>query len=160
MIKSKTMKAFLVVIALLSFTSTKAQQQNNPASPDSTFSGQIVIDKTNHTKIYLTGFAQTIEDSGVYTTTFTFGFRSSRPTFDVNIAMKFDNPIISDGPIGFQYGPVGVGRYAGSGGFRNNNTYLFLQGQMTTSGHHFFIKVKSKERPHPVITGLDGQMSF
>lgn len=154
------MKTFLVVIALISFTSTKAQQQNNSASPDSTFYGQIIIDRTDHTKIYLTGFSQIIDSSGIYSTTFTFGFRSSRPTFDVNIAMKFDNPLISNGPIGFQYGPVGVGRFSGSGGFRNNNNYLFLQGQMTASGHHFFIKVKSKEKPHPIITGLDGEMRF
>jgi len=136
-----------------------AKAQDNSSQPDSTFTGQIVIDKTHHTKIYLTGFEQTL-DGGVYTTTFTFGYRSSRPTFDVNINMKFDNPLLPDGPIGFQYGPLGVGRYSGSGGLRNNSKYLFMQGQMTASGHHFYVKVKSKEKIHPVISGLDGQMSF
>ena len=152
------MKAFLVTVLFFSFFTSKGQQQTN--IPDSTFTGQIVVDKTHHTKIYLTGFQQTLDSSGVYTTTFNFGYRSSRPTFDVNITMKFDNPLLPDGLIGFQYGPLGVGRYNGSGGLRNNNKYLFLQGQMTASGHHFYIKVKSKEKPHSVITGLDGQMTF
>ncbi len=152
------MKTFLVIILFFSFFTSKAQQQNPIA--DSTFSGQIITDKTHHTKIYLTDYKQTVDSSGVYTTTFTFGYRSSRPTFDVNIGMNFDNPLLPDGPIGFEYNPVGVGRYNGSGGLRNNNKYLFLQGQMTSSGHHFFIKVKSKEKIHPVIRGLDGQLSF
>ena len=152
------MKAIFFSLFLL--TSFLANAQESSSQPDSTFTGQIVVDKTHHTKIYLTGFEQTLDSTGVYTTTFNFGYRSSRPTFDVNITMKFDNPLLPDGPIGFQYGPLGVGRYNGSGGLRNNNKYLFLQGQMTTSGHHFYIKVKSKEKIHPVISGLDGQMSF
>lgn len=152
------MKAIFVSLFLL--TSFLAKAQENSSQPDSPFSEQIITDKTNHTKIFLTNFQQTLDSSGVYTTTYNFGYRSSRPTFDVNITMKFDNPLLPDGPIGFQYGPLGVGRYNGSGGLRNNNKYLFLQGQMTASGHHFYIKVKSKEKPHPVITGLDGQMTF
>ena len=152
------MKAFLVTILLFSFFVSKGQQQTN--APDSTFTGKIITDKSHHTKIYLTNFQQTVDSSGVYTTTFTFGFRFSRPTFDVNISMNFDNPLLPDGPIGFEYNPVGVGRYNGSGGLRNNNKYLFLQGQWMVSGHHFFIKVKSKEKIHPVIRGLDGQLSF
>lgn len=152
------MKAIFFSLFLL--TSFFANAQEISSQADSTFTGQIVVDKTHHTKIYLTGFDQTLDTTGVYTTTFNFGYRSSRPTFDVNISMKFDNPLLPDGPIGFQYGPVGVGRYNGAGGLRNNNKYLFLQGQMTASGHHFYIKVKSKEKIHPVISGLDGQMSF
>ena len=152
------MKAIFFSLFLL--TSFFAKAQENSSQPDSTFNGQIITDKTNHTKIYLTNFQQTIDDSGLYTTTYTFGYRSSRPTFDVNISMNFDNSLLPDGPIGFQYGPVGVGRYNGAGALRNNNKYLFLQGQMTASGHHFFIKVKSKEKIHPVIKGLDGQLSF
>ncbi len=152
------MKTFLVTILLFSFFVSNGQQQTN--APDSTFTGKIITDKSHHTKIYLTNFKQTVDSSGVYTTTFTFGFRFSRPTFDVNISMNFDNPLLPDGPIGFEYNPVGVGRYNGSGGLRNNNKYLFLQGQWMVSGHHFFIKVKSKEKIHPVIRGLDGQLSF
>ncbi len=152
------MKAFLVTVSFFSFFVSKGQQQTH--IPDSTFNGQIITDKSHHTKIYLTGFEQTLDSTGVYTTTYNFGYRYSRPTFDVNISMKFDNPLLPDGPIGFQYGPVGVGRYNGSGGLRNNNKYLFLQGQMTASGHHFYIKVKSKEKIHPVINGLDGQLNF
>ncbi len=151
------MKAFFVTIFIFSFFVSKGQQQNN--IPDSTFTGKIITDKTHHTRIYLTGFQQTLDSSGVYTTTYLFGARISRPTFDVNITMKFDKPLIMDGPVGFQYGPNGVGRYSGSGALRNNN-FLFLQGQMTSSNHHFYIKVKSKEKPHPVISGLDGQMNF
>lgn len=151
------MKAFLITICLFSFFVSKAQQQNN--IPDSTFTGQIVTDKTHHTRIYLTGFKQTFDSSGVYTTTYIFGARISRPAFDVNINMKFDSPLISDGPIGFEYGPSGVGRYSGSGALRNNN-YLFLRGQMTSSNHHFYIKIKSKQKVHPDISGLDGQSDF
>ncbi len=152
------MKAFLFTVLLFSFFVSKGQQQNTV--PDSTFSGQIITDKSHHTKIYLTNFQQTVDDAGLYTTTFTFGYRSGRPTFDVNLSMNFENPLLPDGPIGFQYNPVGVGRFNGSGGVRNNNKYLFLQGQWTVSGHHFFIKVKSKEKIYPVIRGLDGQLSF
>lgn len=149
-----------IFFSLFLLTSFLANAQDNSTRPDSTFSGKIIIDKTHHTKVYLTNFQQTVDDNGVFTTTFTFGFRFSRPTFDVNISMNFDNPLIQDGPIGFQYGPVGVGRFNGAGALRNNNKYLFLQGQMTASGHHFFIKVKSKEKIQPVIKGLDGQLSF
>jgi hypothetical protein len=152
------MKTIFFSLCLL--TSFFANAQEKPAPPDSTFSGQIITDKTHHTKIYLTNFQQTVDDNGVYTTTFTFGFRFSRPTFDVNITMNFDNPLIQDGPIGFQYGPAGVGRFNGGGALRNNNKFLFLQGQWTSSSHHFFIKVKSKEKIHPVIKGLDGQLNF
>jgi hypothetical protein len=152
------MKAFLVTLFFFSFLVSKGQQQNN--IPDSTFTGKIVTDKTHHTRIYLTSFQQTLDSSGVYTTTYIFGAKISRPTFDVNMSMKFDAPLIQDGPIGFQYGPNGVGRYSGSGALRNNNLYIFLQGQMTSSNHHFYIKIKSKEKPHPVITGLDGQLKF
>jgi len=154
------MKAFLITICLFSFFVSKAQQQNNIPKADSTFTGQIITDKTHHTRIYLTGFKQTLDSSGVYATTYIFGARISRPTFDVNISMKFDAPLLQDGPIGFQYGPNGVGRYSGSGALRNNNLYLFLQGQMTSSNHHFYIKIKSKQKVHPVISGLDGQSNF
>lgn len=152
------MKAFFVTLFFFSFLVSKGQQQNN--IPDSTFTGKIVTDKTHHTRIYLTNFQQTLDTSGVYTTTYIFGAKISRPTFDINISMKFDTPLLQDGPIGFQYGPNGVGRYSGSGALRNNNLYIFLQGQMTSSNHHFYIKIKSKEKVHPVITGLDGELNF
>ena len=160
------MKPLFISILLLSFVSLKAQQKESNDNnlkvekADSVFSGKILIDKTKHSKIYLTNFQQTLDSTGTYTTTYTFGAKTSRPTFDVGIRMKFDNALIPDGPIGFQYGPVGVGRYSGSGSVQNNNTYLFLQGQMTSTGHHFYIKVKSKEKINPVIAGLDGQANF
>ncbi|HSN09422.1 MAG TPA: hypothetical protein VLS85_10295 [Hanamia sp.] len=152
------MKAFLVTIFFFSFFVSKGQQQNN--NPDSTFTGSIITDKAHHTRIYLTGFKQTLDSSGVYTTTYIFGAKISRPTFDVNISMKFDAPLLQDGPIGFEYGPYGVGRFSGSGALRNNNLYLFLRGQMTSSNHHFYIKIKSKQKIHPDINGLDGQSNF
>ena len=152
------MKAFLVSIFIFSFLVSKGQQQNN--DPDSTFKGRIVTDKENRTRIYLTDFKQSLDSSGIYTTTYLFGAKISRPSYDVNISMKFDSPLVSDGPIGFQYGPVGVGRYSGSGALRDNNLYLFLRGQMTSGSHHFFIKIKSKQKIHPVISGLDGQSDF
>lgn len=156
------MKPLLFTILLFSFLGLRAQDKNESkvAKPDSVFSGQIVTDKTHHTKIYLTDFKQTVDDSGIYTTTYIFGARIPRTTFDININMKFQEPLVADGPIGFQYGPYGAGRYSGAGALRNNNSYLFMQGQMTSGNHHFYITVKSKEKPHPVIAGLDGQMSF
>lgn len=160
------MKQLLTILFLLSFLNLKAQQKEGRSNPntieatDSVFSGKIVIDKTRHSKIYLTNFQQTLDSTGIYTTTYTFGAKTPRPAFDVNITMKFDAPLIHDGPIGFQYGPVGVGRYSGSGALQNNNSFLFLQGQMTSTGHHFFIKVKSKQKINPVIDGLNGQSNF
>ena len=154
------MKAFLVTILFFSFFTSEGQQQNLNQKVDSTFTGKIITDKANRTRIYLTGFKQTLDSSGVYTTTYIFGAKISRPTFDVNINMIFHTPLLSDGPIGFEYGPYGVGRYSGSGALRNNNLYLFLRGQMTSSNHHFYIKIKSKEKVHPDISGLDGQSNF
>ncbi len=115
------MKAFIGTLLLFSFLGLKAQDKNNnpkagqPEEVDSVFVGQILIDKENNTRIYLTGFKQTIDSSGTYTTTFTFGAKISRATFDVNIKMKFHSPILFDGRIGLEYGPDGVGRYSGSG---------------------------------------------
>jgi hypothetical protein len=152
------MKQLLTILLLLSFINLKAQTEKASAV-DSVFTGKILIDKENRTKIYLTNFQQTLDSTGVYTTTYTFGTKNRRPTFDVNVRMNFDAPLIHDGPIGFQYGPVGVGRYSGSGALRNNS-YLFMQGQWTSASHHFFIKIKSKQKVKPVITGLDGQSAF
>lgn len=160
------MKQIFIAIFLLSFLNLKAQEKTvnhndtNVETTDSIFSGKILVDKTKHSKIFLTNFQQTLDSAGVYTTTYTFGAKTSRPTFDVNIRMKFDAHLIHDGPIGFQYGPVGVGRYSGSGALQNDNSYLFLLGQMTSPGHHFFIKVKSKQKINPVIAGLDGKSNF
>ncbi len=160
------MKALFILVFLFTFLGTKAQEKmanGNEVSvgkTDSVFAGKIIIDKANRSKLYLTGFQQMLDSTGVYITTYTFGAKTYRPTFDVNIRMKFDAPLIADGPIGFLYGPVGVGRYSGSGGLQNNNYYLFLRGQMTSTGHHFYIKIKSKEKVQPVIAGLDGQSNF
>ena len=74
--------------------------------------------------------------------------------------MKFDNPLIPDGPIGFQYGSVGVGRYSGSGALQSNNSFLYLRGQMTAQGRHFYIKVKSSQKINATIAGVDGQANF
>lgn len=160
------MKSLFIPILLLSFLGTQAQEKTANGNDvtveksDSVFSGKIIIDKANRSKIFLTDFRQTLDSTGVYITTYTFGAKTSRPSFDLNIRMKFDAPLIANGPIGFLYGPVGVGRYSGSGALQNNNYYLFLRGQMTSTGHHFYIKVKSKEKIHPVIAGLDGQSNF
>ena len=165
------MKPFFVAILVFSFFGLKAQEKSKVDNTDiskageiekvdSIFTGQIITDKTHHTRIYLTDFKQTFDSSGIYTTTYIFGARISRPTFDVNISMKFQTPLVSDGPIGFEYGPYGVGRYSGSGALRNNNLYLFLRGQMTSPNHHFYIKIKSNQKVHPVISGLDGQSNF
>lgn len=160
------MKPLFILVFLLSFLGTKAQEKvtnGNDISvgkTDSVFAGKIVIDKANRSRLFLTGFHQTLDSTGIYTTTYTFGAKTYRPTFDVNIRMKFDAPLIPDGPIGFQYGPVGVGRYSGSGALQNNNSFLFLQGQMTSTGRHFFVKIKSKQKVNPVIAGLDGQSNF
>ena len=160
------MKTLFIAILALSFLSTKAQEtvtnENGVAAgkTDSVFEGKIIIDKANRSKLFLTGFQQTLDSTGVYITTYTFGAKTYRPTFDVNLRMKFDTPLIADGPVGFQYSPSGVGRYSGSGGLQNNNFYLYLRGQMTAASHHFIIKVKSKEKIHPVIAGLDGQSNF
>lgn len=158
------MKLLFTVVFFLSFLSLKAQDKTpritGTEKSDSIFSGKIIIDKIKHSKIFLTGFLQTLDSTGVYNTTYTFGAKTSRPSIEVSIRMKFDKPLIANGPIGFLYGPVGVGRYAGSGALQNNNSYLFLQGQMTSASHHFYIKVKSKEKIQPVIAGLDGQANF
>jgi hypothetical protein len=157
------MKPLFMMFMLLGFLQVKAQQENPAASnekADSVFTGQIIKDKTKNTRIYLTGFQQTLDNTGVYTTTYIFGSKMSKPAIDVNMNLKFDTPLIFDGPIGFQYGPYGTGRYQGSGALKSNNMYLYLQGQFTTPGHHFYIKIKSKEKPHPVINGIEGQANF
>ncbi|MEO8821777.1 MAG: hypothetical protein ABI267_05075 [Ginsengibacter sp.] len=159
------MKLFITAILLCSFLGMKAQDtntnaKNNKEEVDSVFQGQLLIDKTNNTKIYLTGFKQTIDSTSTYTTVFTFGAKLSRTTFDVNIKMKFHQPILSDGPIGFEYGPVGTGRFSGSGAVRENNIFLYFQGQITASTHHFFIKIKSKQKVRPLVAGLEGQANF
>lgn len=160
------MKSLFIAIFFLSYLGSKAQEKAGNGNDvlvektDSVFSGKIIIDKANRSKIFLTGFQQTLDSTGVYITTYTFGAKTSRPTFDVNIKMKFESPLIANGPIGFLYGPLGVGRYSGSGGLQNNNYFLFLRGQMTATGHHFYIKIKSKEKVQPVIAGLDGQSNF
>ncbi|MEO8821954.1 MAG: hypothetical protein ABI366_00155, partial [Ginsengibacter sp.] len=165
-IKRINMKSLFIAIFLLSFLSLKAQQKTDgdndikAEKTDSIFSGKIIIDKTKRTKLYLTTFQQTLDSTGVYTTTYTFGAKTSRPSFDVNIRMKFDGSIIPNGPIGFLYSPVGVGRYSGSGALQNNNSYLYLQGQMTSATHHFYIKIKSNEKVQAAIAGLDGQAIF
>ncbi len=159
------MQQFFLALLLFSFVQVHGQQQNKASTlsnqkPDTAFTGQIIKDKTKHTKIYLTGFEQAVDSIGIYNTTYIFGSKMSKPTFDVDIEMNFDTPLVPDGPIGFQYGPYGVGRYSGSGAIRNNNTFLFLKGQFISPGHHFYIKVKSKQKPQPVINGIDGQGSF
>ena len=151
------MKNFLVFFFLLGSFTLKAQH-SQPV--DTSFQGKITVDKTNKTKIFLTGFKQELNTDETYTTTYFFGARISRPVFDVNIGINFSQPLIKDGPLGFQYAPYGVGKYSGSGGLRNNDKYLFLQGQMTATSHHFYIKIKTKEKPEPTITGLDGQAAF
>lgn len=152
------MKVFLFTLLLFSFVGVKAQEKNTEV--DSVFSGQIIKDKTNNSRIYLTDFKQTLDSTGIFTTTYIFGIRLSRPVFDIDINMKFDSPVFPFGGLGFEYGPYGTGRFSGSGGLRNNNQYLFLQGQVTSSNHHFFIKIKSKKKPHPVIDGIEGQSNF
>lgn len=159
------MKQFLFVLLLFSFLQVKAQEPNktinqNTDQSDSVFQGQIIVDKSNRSRIYLTGFKQTLDSNGVYTTTYIFGAKTSRPTVDVNIRMNFASPVIFNGPVGFEYGPEGVGRYSGSGGVRNNNLFLFLQGQVISSNHHFYIRIKSKKKPSPKISGVDGQANF
>lgn len=171
------MKPFLFLLLLFSFSGPKAQQKNKVDSNkagevttsngnfeneqvDSVFTGKILTDKSNRSRIYLTGFKQTVDSNGNYTTTYIFGAKISRPAFDINIRMNFQNPLLPFGGLGFEYGPYGVGRYSGSGGLRNNNLYLFLQGQITSSNHHFYIKVKSKQKLSPVISGIDGQSNF
>ena len=166
------MKPFFLMLLLFSFFELKAQQENkanevtisngnaNREMVDSVFTGQIIKDKTKNSRIYLTGFQPTVDTSGIYTTTYIFGAKISRPMFDIDINMKFQAPLLPNGVVGFEYGPYGVGRFSGSGGVRNNNLYLFLQGQVTASGHHFFVRVKSKQKPHPVINGIEGQANF
>jgi len=156
------MKPLFMMLMLFSFLQVKAQQNKTVSNEktDSVFTGQIIKDKTKNTRIYLTSFQQTLDNTGVYTTTYIFGAKMSKPTIDVDMNMKFDAPLLFDGPIGFQYGPYGIGRYSGSGALKSNNTYLYLQGQFTAPGHHFYIKIKSKEKPHPVINGIEGQANF
>jgi hypothetical protein len=160
------MKLLVTAIFFLSFLSLKAQQKDAghnqliAEKTDSIFSGKIITDKANRSRIFLTDFRQTLDSTGVYITTYTFGAKTSRTTFDVNIRMKFDASLIAEGPIGFLYGPLGVGRYSGSGALQNNNSFLFMRGQMTSSTRHFYIKIKSKEKIQTVIAGIDGQAKF
>jgi len=160
------MKLLVTAIFFLSFLSLKAQQKDTghdqlaTEKTDSIFTGKIITDKANHSRIFLTDFRQTIDSTGVYITTYTFGAKTSRTSFDVNIRMKFDASVIAEGPIGFLYGPLGVGRYSGSGALQNNNSFLFMRGQMTSSTRHFYIKIKSKEKIQTVIAGIDGQAKF
>lgn len=157
------MKRLFMMFMLFSFFQVKAQNPNQSISnekADTIFKGQIIKDKTKNTRIYLTGFQQTLDDTGVYTTTYIFGSKMSKPAIDVDMNMKFDAPLLFDGPIGFQYGSYGIGRYSGSGALKSNNTYLYLQGQFTAPGHHFYIKIKSKQKPNPVINGIEGQAKF
>jgi len=160
------MKAIFSAFLLFSFLGLKAQENTSVQKPagsevvDSVFVGNILIDKENTTRIYLTGFKQTLDSTGIYSTIYTFGSKIPRPTFDVNIKMKFHSPIIFDGPIGFKYGPLGAGRYSGSGALRNDNTFLYLQGQVTAETRHFYIEIKSKQKVHPLISGIDGQAIF
>lgn len=159
------MKPFLFLLLFFAFSNIKAQETNkidngNTGQVDSVFTGKIIVDKNNRTRIYLTGFKETTDSVGVYTTTYIFGAKTSRPTIDVNIRMNFASPLIFDGAVGFEYGPYGVGRYSGSGGVRNNNLFLYLQGLITSSNHHFYIKIKSKQKPSPNISGIDGQANF
>ena len=156
------MKQLFMILLLFSFFQVKAQENQSVLNEkaDSVFTGQVIKDKTKNTRIYLTGFQQTLDNSGIYTTTYIFGSRMSKPTIDVDMNLKFDQPLLFDGPIGFQYGPYGTGRYSGSGALKSNNTYLYLQGQFIAPGHHFYIKIKSKQKPHPVINGIEGQANF
>jgi hypothetical protein len=160
------MKLLVTAIFFLSFLSLKAQQKDAghnqliAEKTDSIFSGKIITDKANRSRIFLTDFRQTLDSTGVYITTYTFGAKTSRTTFDVNIRMKFDASLIAEGPIGFLYGPLGVGRYSGSGALQNNNSFLFMRGQMTSSTRHFYIKIKSKEKIQTIIAGIDGQAKF
>ncbi|MGN6530314.1 MAG: hypothetical protein ACTHK0_00995 [Ginsengibacter sp.] len=151
------MRKFVLILLLFSFFQVHAQQEN---IVDTAFTGQIIKDKTKNTRIYLTAFQQVLDSTGTYTTTYIFGSKMSKPTIDVDMDMKFDKPLIPDGFIGFQYGPYGTGRYSGSGALKSNNTYLYLKGQFISPGHHFYIKIKSKQKPQPVINGIDGQASF
>src|SRR6185312_12120722 len=162
------MKMKFLMLLLFGFGSLAASaqqiQENEKqfavSNPDSVFTGKIIIDKENRTKIFLTGFQQTVDSAGFFITTYTFGSKNYRPAFDINIRMKFGNPLIPDGPIGFQYGSVGVGRYSGSGALQNNNSFLYLRGQMTAQGRHFYIKVKSSQKINATIAGVDGQANF
>jgi hypothetical protein len=157
------MKPLFMIFMLFAFFQVKAQQENATVSnekADSVFTGQIIKDKTKNTRIYLTGFQQTVDNTGAYTTTYIFGSKMSKPAIDVDMNMKFDAPLVFDGPIGFQYGPYGIGRYSGSGALKSNNTYLYLLGQFSAPGHHFYIKIKSNQKPHPVINGIEGQANF
>ena len=159
------MKLLMLLIFSFGFLAASAQQtehekQSTVSHTDSIFTGKIIIDKENRTKVFLTGFQQVSDSSGFYITTYTFGSKSYRPNFDINVRMKFDNPLIADGPVGFQYGPVGVGRFSGSGALQSNNSFLYLRGQITAQGHHFFIKVKSNQKINATIAGVDGQASF
>ena len=155
------MKSFLFAIMLFSFLGVKAQKnESSNTEVDSVFTGQIIKDKTQNSRIYLTNFKQTLDSTGIFTTTYIFGVKRSSPTFDINVTMKFDSPAFPYGGLGFEYGPYGVGRFSGSGGLRNNNMFLVLQEQVTSSTHHFFIKIKSKQKPHPIINGIEGQSNF
>ncbi len=156
------MKHLFMMLLLFSFFQVKAQNTNESINEkaDTAFVGKIIKDKNENTRMYLTGFQQTLDNSGVYTTTYIFGSKMSKPTIDVNMNMKFDAPLLFEGPIGFEYGPYGTGRYSGSGALKSNNTYLYLQGQFIAPGHHFYIKIKSKQKPKPVINGIEGQAKF
>lgn len=147
---------FAILLGFIAF-SLKAQD-SHPV--DSIFVGKITIDKMNRTRIFLTGFNQKVDSSGIYTTTYFFGNKINRPEFDVNIDMQFESKLIPFGPAGFEYGPQGSGRFSGRGNLMGSQKHLYLQGQMTAGSRHFFIRIKSKDKPVPTITGIDGQANF
>jgi hypothetical protein len=117
--------------------------------PDSLFIGKVIINRDFKSDVHFVRSISTPDSSGIYRTVYKFVSKDHAASFNVQLAIDFDKPILSRGPNGFIYGSSGMGVFSGTYGIKSGNMGVYIKGLAT--GEDFYIIVNSTDRVYATI---------
>jgi hypothetical protein len=120
---------------------------------DSVFIGQIIINQSVKTKIYLTKSIRTQDSSGIYQTSYTFAPYDNPGVYFIDIVLKFDKTFLPFRIRDFKI----IGIFQGSTWANDALNEIYLKGQV--QAENCTVIVNSKEPLFATIYGVDGKLN-
>jgi hypothetical protein len=117
--------------------------------------GKITIIQSLRTKIYLVDVISSHDSSGIYTTTYQFAPEENLPSFGIEMAIKFNAPILRIGPDDFTINALNS-TYQGFSNASEDRTTIYTKGTMSTPSNTFSITVRSKQKLLATFSGIEG----
>ena len=122
---------------------------------DTAFIDHVIINQTAKAGIYLISAILTKDSSGIYTTKYKFAPAEDLGSFNINISIQFDKPIIENKNQDYIDADYGIAQC--SGGYDSKLRLLNIRGIITSRS--CTIRIQSKDILFANIYGVEGKIN-